>query len=65
MVVSREERIVMREFINNSNFKLMIYKVIPIIFSSIVQDGLDKFRIRMGIVSRIVIKYNSTLIILH
>lgn len=43
----------------------MIYKVIPIIFSSIVQDGLDKFRIRMGIVSRIVIKYNSTLIILH
>lgn len=65
MVVSREERIVMREFINNGNFKLMIYKVTPIIFSSIVQDGLDKFRIRMRIVSRIVIKYNSTLIILH
>lgn len=65
MVVSREERIVMREFINNGNFKLMIYKVILIIFSSIVQDGLDKFRIRMRIVSRIVIKYNSTLIIVH
>lgn len=65
MVVSREERIVTREFINNGNFKLMIYEVTPIIFDSIVQDGPGKFRVRMGIALQIVNKYNSTLIILY
>lgn len=43
----------------------MIYEVTPTIFSSIVQDDPGKFRVRRGIASPIVIKYNSTLIILH